>query len=518
MILDKIKEAGQDFEWYPTTDKIIDIIANNIDKERIYQERSIIDIGAGDGRVLKRIQEKTKEYFKLYAIEKSQILINEMDKNIFIIGTDFYQQSLVDKEASILFCNPPYSDYEYWTTKIIKEAYVKCIYLVIPERWENNKKILSEIENKKYKYEVIGKANFLNAERAARANVHIVKIDTNHRQDSVFANWFDEHFKIEIKDDDKTKKEPQIKNELLNKSDLINELEKLYNRDFKKLLDTFKMFENIDYSLLKEVGIDKSKIQGSLSTKIKKLKMLYWKELFDNLDVITSRLTEKSRSSLLGTLNQNTHVDFTASNAYSIIIWAIKNANNYFDNQLLDLYYDLSCKENVKLYKSNHNMINDRWRYCRREATHYLLDYRIVHNFYNTFNGYSFDLVNGLNFKAHDFIGDIITIAKNLGFEFSSNISSKNYHWEPRKKIELFYKDGSVFAEIRAYMNGNLHFKFEQKFMRKLNVEAGRLNGWVKSPENASDEMGLSKEEINDYWKVNKNFELSNGLKLIGGN
>lgn len=49
--------------------------------------------------------------------------------------------------------------------------------------------------------------------------------------------------------------------------------------------------------------------------------------------------------------------------------------------------------------------------------------------------------------------------------------------------------------EVKAFKNGNLHIKFAPDFMIKLNVEMGRLKGWVKSASHAADEMGVSEAE-----------------------
>ena len=47
---------------------------------------------------------------------------------------------------------------------------------------------------------------------------------------------------------------------------------------------------------------------------------------------------------------------------------------------------------------------------------------------------------------------------------------------------------------VRAYKNGNLHLKFDVDFMSMLCVEFGRLKGWLRSPREAVDEMGISPE------------------------
>lgn len=39
-------------------------------------------------------------------------------------------------------------------------------------------------------------------------------------------------------------------------------------------------------------------------------------------------------------------------------------------------------------------------------------------------------------------------------------------------------------------MNQNMHVRFSQDFIRALNVEMGRLQGWLHSPEEAAEELG----------------------------
>ena len=55
-MLAHLKQTDSDFEWYPTTTEILNIIKNDIDHlidERYLESQpSILDCGAGDGRSL----------------------------------------------------------------------------------------------------------------------------------------------------------------------------------------------------------------------------------------------------------------------------------------------------------------------------------------------------------------------------------------------------------------------------------------------------------------------------------
>ena len=57
-----------------------------------------------------------------YGIEKSQTLLNNLHEKVIILGTEFHEQSLIDKEMDVIFCNPPYSEYEEWARK---KSYLK---------------------------------------------------------------------------------------------------------------------------------------------------------------------------------------------------------------------------------------------------------------------------------------------------------------------------------------------------------------------------------------------------------
>lgn len=68
-----LKTNNQDFEFYPTTDEIINRVIIDMNSTSEYSYRafdSVLDIGAGNGKVLKAI----KKAFDIdtYAIEKSE--------------------------------------------------------------------------------------------------------------------------------------------------------------------------------------------------------------------------------------------------------------------------------------------------------------------------------------------------------------------------------------------------------------------------------------------------------------
>ena len=303
---------------------------------------------------------------------------------------------------------------------------------------------------------------------------------------------------------------------MIKKENLIYELESFYNIDMQELLDNYRAVEKLSPAILKELDVNVSGLKEGLKQRIKGLKNVYWKELFDNLESITNRLTSDSRYKLLEKLMKNTNVDFTANNAFAIVLWVIKNSNDYFDKQLINLYMKLSDKDNVQLYKSNKKIIEDGWRYNKQEMSHYFLDYRIiVHGSrpaFKTDSYYSYYYHYGLYNDYTVLIDDIFTIAKNLGFNIIDSAKNRNWHAGERQE---FYIDKELFCDIKAFKNGNIHFRFNQEFMKKFNIEAARLNNWIKYAEEAVEEFNdLTLEEATKYFK--SNIQITNkNVKLL---
>lgn len=545
--IQELKQAGEDFEWYPTSSVMLGCVVTKLGG--IYHNGfSLMDIGAGDGRVMELIDFLCQKHFKAtvstkYAIEKSPLLFAALHNDVVIVGTDFLEQTLIDKEVDVIFCNPPYSQYELWMTRIVKEANCQHIFMIVPDRWKDNKHIAEVLERRNIKAEVLESTDFTSGvDRTARAKVDILHLDLsekNRRGRTFFGEseekaavdpydlWFDEHF---IKDDidygsgetsqyeaDQAKK-AHIKNTLVPGKDMVPALVAMYRADMDKMLDNYRILCSLDADLLKTLGVTKDALKEGLKQKIKGTKTLYWTELFDHLEAITSRLATKTKEKLLSNLRGGVNVDFTETNVYAIVCWALKNANSYFDEQLLDVYQRLSKPENVIGYKSNHHFVKDTFRYCRgddfwADNKNYKLDYRIVHQGYSAIANekksyvWAHDYPGGLHRDCHNLIYDLFVVAKNLGFNIDT-MATFNRGWESNKaqhftQIDKEKLTSKVFCEIRAFKNGNLHFKLDQKFMLALNVEASRLLGWVKSPKEASEQMGENYVAVEKVFKTN---------------
>lgn len=527
-IVRELKEQEQDFEFYPTTDEILSVIAPYM------HEETVLDIGCGACHFYKYMSKqaeidaeiynanhKDEKYFTpinrwnknvakidtYYVIEKSKPLLAKLEDYAICVGTDFYVDSLIDKKVSTIFCNPPYSDYENWMKKIITDGNFKQAFLVIPRDWEKNASLQAELKAFDTTYDILGEFDFLNAERQARANVHVVRLRRNKYINSykkqedfdrdAFDVYFNQIFGHEAKRETEYAWARRREEEQQNKMDtalvvsdksIAETLVDLYNEDREHMLKSLNAIMELDPSLLATFDISVDKIKDALIEKIKGLKALYWKKVWDKVPEITTRLTTKERNKLQQEYEYMYNVDFTMDNIWMLIQWVIKNASKRYNGQLIDFFRSLSDEENVKPYKSNQKLFNrEEWRYSSfraNEHDNYVLDYRIIMS--SPFREGWHGEFQQEEYQSRKTINDIIIIAKNLGFgineeyELPDNFSKKAY---------VYMKDGSAFMEYKAYKNGNLHVKFNTEFTKAMNVEVARLLGWIRCKEDIQREF-----------------------------
>lgn len=537
-----LKAAGEDFEFYPTTKEMVRCIwehTKNRTKKSNYDRRSgnfgnMLDIGCGTCNFKRWVEEINKPFEKeheiredyidrsacatidtYYVIEKSRILLDRLDAETIVLGTDFHECTLIDKPVDTIFCNPPYSEYEEWAAKIIKESVCDYIYLIIPKRWKDSEKIKLALETVKAPYnrfsdefedtekaEVIGSFDFLDAERSARANVDIVCIDKSHTdKNSGFDSFFDEVFGMEEKEEkmqweEREEKADEVKKELAAGKNKIEILCSGYANAQQDLFEHFKVISGLDADILDTIGIQKKKVKEALKSKFYGLKNIYWQAAFDCLEEITSRLTSTSRRAMLERFTALKTVDFTAHNVYALVIWVIKNSNKYYKSQMIDFFKALSLPENVRNYVSNKRVFEyDKWGYCNKKHDRYTLDYRIVctkralpgdnESYVSSYNPPREQIHDKVSTK----ISDICTVANNLGFRPGYIDFPENYG----KKGTVYTSDGKskpkVLFEFRLYMNDNVHIKFNKEFIKALNVEVARELGWIHSREDIAKEF-----------------------------
>ena len=140
----------------------------------------------------------------------------------------------------------------------------------------------------------------------------------------------------------------KIDNCLVEGIDLVSSLVEIYNNELSNLMSTYSKLSELDAVLLEELNVKVSNVKAGLKEKIQNLKSLYWKEIFNNLTDITKRLTTKTRDTLLKFLTSNTNIDFTTGNIRSLVIWVIRNANKYYNEQMISVYDNFTTGEGIK--------------------------------------------------------------------------------------------------------------------------------------------------------------------------
>lgn len=527
-LVDALTAAGQDFEWYPTTERMLDVVRRDFGDDDI---SSILDIGAGDGRALLSLA-RDRDRADLFSIEKSAILQQRQPSRIIPVGCDFVEQSLMALPVDVIFCNPPYSEFEAWVYQIISTAYARRAYLVIPQRWEASALIKGALDARGATATVLDVDDFHDAARQARAVVHIIRVSFEDEQSRYyryrnretpsqdpFNVWFDAN--INTFDVEKDVKDPeQTQLARLRRCTSVPDLVEAYNEEYALMEANYRAIFQLDWAILKELGVSKEGIRDGLKARMAGLKNVYWSHLFERLDAITSRLTTATKKRLLTTLSARTSIAFTADNAYAVVLWAIKSANEYFDEQITAFFRDLATKDGVSNYVSNQRTWADyRWRYASEGAeknTHFKLDYRIVLPHYAACPGSDdrpWDYPNGLHKSAHDLVADAIAVLGNLGFRVVG--SSLSRQWVRNRWEDFCDANGEVVFQVKGFQNGNLQWRFRPDAIKALNIEAGRLLGWVSTPAEAVSELGYTPEEVDAVFGKSLRIEASS-VRLLG--
>lgn len=565
-LIQELKTNNEDYEFYPTTKEMLNVIYPHINRE------TVLDIGCGTCNFKKYFWEyaqqqadmynkekelkkaecerngqryyydeaRAKDYYsisKYYVMEKSKILLNELDADTICLGTDFNNQTLIDKKVDVIFCNPPYSEFTEWVHKIISEGNYKRAYLIIPTRWKDNQETIKLLEYHKTSYKILGTFDFSDAERQARATVNVVEFKKDkyegryyHDQEVIdsdaFNAFFNKTFNIKNNIDDENlsewekerKDKDTIKDKLKHalaecKEGKAEILVKLYQEEMDTLIKHLNLIMELDESILETFGFSVAKVKEALKKKLIDLKRYYWRQVLDEMEEITDRLTSQSRNDLFNTFEELQTLDFTIDNIYYLVIWVIKNANKYYNSQLIDFFVKLSDADNVQPYKSNQKLFNrDEWRWNRAKNSHYILDYRIIMSspFRITWSG----KLEANEYNGGRTLNDIKTIANNLGFETSD---WNNYPSDFGEKTYIYFNRGTdAFMEYKTYKNGNMHIKFNKEFTKAMNVEVSRLLGWIRCKEDIArefpDELAKGAEK---YFKINNYISLENNNLLL---
>ncbi len=516
-----VQSASEDFEWYPTTAEIIAALRKDVVRElgsddRRYRHHGpgihFLDIGAGNGKVINSLKD-LECIGDTFAIEKSHTLLDLLPPETFILGCDFWKTSLIDKDIGIIFSNPPYSTYAEWSLKILREVQPgTLVYLVIPDRWEKSETLTREIKSRKATTKVLGTFDFQSSEdRQARARVHLLKVTIGQAEryssredretEDPFTRFFDETFTYPEAEEEVPFTKQLQEAQIVHRLNFIEALCRLHDLRIQQLQRNYQAVCDLSADILEEFDIKKGGLIKSLKMKLDTCKKEYWQRLFDGMKEINTRLTSGSRETIQRKLQAQTGIDFNRENAYAVVLWTVKNANQYFDSQLIETYEKMVIAANVENYVSNKRIFKrDRFSYRQQQdlpdsASHYRLKvgHRMVLDRVGGLRShYSWE--TGISKDATDFIGDLITVANNLGFAvMDSGPAPFSYNDSTARVIRFKTSEGKVESLIRsrAFQNNNMHMQFHPDFIHALNVHHGRLKGWLRNDEEAARELEI---------------------------
>jgi hypothetical protein len=533
-----LTQNNEDREWYPTTDEILAAMNKDLhqlfDKHGLaknfnlgprdkllsytwswdekakkdrhaYYAQSFLDVGAGDGRVLDALTGVNGDIRidRKYGIEIAKAQADDLiNRGVFIIGRDFFKCSLTDKWYSVIFSNPPYSQFKAWAEKLFKEANFAVMYLVLPIRWKGT--LDKQCGMELYDVKPLGEFDFSHADRTARARVNLIRV--THKwvkvEDSYRGQPCGSHFEFGNKNEPDSFErwiaekvgtfkgkpdEGEDAKALKLKGSSIDELIGGFEQEAKALFDLFKSIGDTPFRIIQALNIDRKSILEIIREDIRALKKRYWRAAFDKLEAVNSRLTQCTRNKLLSEMEEFNTLDFNEDNLYSIIVWVIKHFNEYADEQLLSAFDAMTSQDYIKAYKSNIRWVQDNWRYTGKgKPEKYKLDYRLVVRCYKSCR---YDSC---------VIDDFIVVCRTLGFYISegSYIDGEAYGEEQR----FYTVEGRLAFTARLYKNGNAHLKVNQELMMKFNIEVAKLRKWVNNHAAIQNEFDLSAEEAIKLW------------------
>lgn len=581
----ELKLNNQDFEFYPTTKEMLDVIKKDLlssfittKKKKLFKseeyetglflsrniknnEIKIIDIGAGNGDSLNYLakflngtvfsdlfyygynDKNTVEYDNLLhgnrelpsisklAIEKSFILTQSYKKDkIHLISSD-YDENFYIGNNDIIFCNPPYSNYRSWLLKTLANAMNSpLIYFIIPSNWKNDKYLQEELNlnwKNKFKFDVLDTFDFNNANRAARVQVDIVRIEAIENLDPKYdfvKSLFDTNELKQCKE--KTK---QINNEinncltLKNEQDFASSLVNSYNNEMKLLQNALVSLSHVpidNLSLL--LNLDYAEIQKRYQILINTLNSKYWDIIVNKTSSVKKKLIKEYSDKIMNQIT-DTNMEFTLSNIYMVISKLLYTINDNMNKQVLTVYNDLIKNSPTEKYKSNYNFfVNQK---TEIKDTRCKLTQRVIleMGFFSKaievdYNGKP---KNKLTENTSNRILDLIIVIESLGYK--TDFDPKTLYCERgvTYKVEgvqlVTNKDINLF-EFKVFLNGNIHIKMNETILQKLNIIKGLLEGWIVNTNEIMEEFDVNEEVALEMVNIKLNGFNDKKSLLIGFN
>lgn len=543
-----VRGTEQDVDFYPSTDEIIDAVRNDLltITKRI-EGLSILDVGAGDARVLMGIAKESETdicktftvgsyerhipIVKLMGIEQSSNLRALWDHTVMPVGSNLFDMSLLRIYADYTFCNPPFQYLESFLVKVISESQSKSIYFVAPKRWHNSEEILKQIKNRRANVVKIGDFSFENADRPVRPEnaitelmrIDLVTQDQHGKTDRVdpmelwLKNTFKEKATESTKVDKLTIKErlsnTSDRNSLIAGRDYVDSLVNLYNHETKQITDALVSFSKLDTSTLAAIGITFSNAYSKMVISLEAKREEFWDELLSNSTEVQRYVGSKSVYRFSRLIKSNKSAEFTKENIRATIVWILKNAKHYNDDLFDSAIDNFICSANVEKYKSN------RYRFLEGDWDYYSYNDGECQGFgFNTtkrlictkwqwrrsYDGFISDS-GTLPEEPSNLINDLLVLANNFGFPVCNFNWKQSINWESGKQFIFEYTDKNTgqikpLMKVKAFKAGTMHFNFDRDFIQFINVEFGKRNGWIASAKEASEELNIDEETTSIFF------------------
>jgi hypothetical protein len=286
----------------------------------------------------------------------------------------------------------------------------------------------------------------------------------------------------------------------------IGDLLENYEFEQRSLAEAFKAVGKLPARTLEAMNLNRESIHEIIRKDIESLKGYHWRLAFGKLSAINSRLTKDVRERMLGEMDEFRRLDFNSDNIYAIVIWIINHCHMDIPAQVCDMFEKLTDDKVIHAYKSNVHWEKGDWRYNYKDRpSKYWLDYRIVTRAYID------------RYFPYSIVDDFIIICKNLGYKIKEYCKPD---YKALGELQEFYtNDGDLAFTARIYLNGNIHFKINQKLMLRFNVEVAKIKKWITCPQDIQEEFDVSEGEAVNLWKTSGVLlPGNNDIKLLGFN
>ncbi|MDK9793693.1 DUF4942 domain-containing protein [Vibrio sp. D431a] len=539
--VEMIRGSVEDKEFYPTTDEIIEVVKNDIHSKSSYKAISLLDIGAGDGRVLTGVMgddiddcDSRMKYDlnhqrgvnTLYGIEQSSQLTSLWHQNIIPAGTDFFDTDLMLIDARFTFTNPPFSLIEPWIYKVITESNSEFCYIVSPLRWRESETIKDAINKRNAEIESLGIFSFKNGDRPVKegndlAELFIVKLGHSDSKSFVAPlklmleemlgedrQEIPDHKKYPVK----TRLQKSIKetsnqdHSLVKAGDYVEAMVELYEKEKAKIYEAISKLQSIDPSVLSGIGVNIYDATLNMRRELNNLRVSYWKELFQNTRDLGEIIDTDTTYTFSKLFEDQTKLEFNKANIRTVMLWCLRNVRAYCKIQTQKNIETLFTSVNIRAYKSNQSrFIDGDWDYAGhapRGVSHFCLNTtkRLIISWYVRRVSDGAISSGKLHYNISNELKNLCVIANNIGFPVNNINEISDQNWESGKVREIFYTDKETgktktLFKAKVFKQGTIHLNMDKDFINFLNVEFGRMKGWVTTPKEAAEEMYMSEGE-----------------------